>query len=84
MRADESNLAGDHIVASGDSAIVVFVQFDLSVVVRKHVEGGAKAGLEVLGLDFGGGEIEGGIDHTRVQRIKFEVPVSFPVSDDSP
>jgi len=34
----------------------------------------------MLGLDVGGGKIEGGIDHTRVQRIKFEVPVSFPVS----
>ena len=37
-----------------------------------------KAGLEVLGVELGGGKVESGIDHTRVQRIKFEVPVSFP------
>ena len=76
----ETNLAGDHIVAVGDSAIVVFVQFDLSVVATKRAEGGVKAGLEVLGVDFGGGKIEGGIDHTRVRHVKFEVPVSFPVT----
>jgi hypothetical protein len=76
-----SNLAGGRLIDSGgNGAIVVFVQFDLSVVVRGHVERGAKAGLEVLGLDFGGGKLEGGIDHTRVQRVKFEVPVSFSVT----
>lgn len=79
-RADNSNMAGDHLLdEQGNGAIIVFVRFDLSVVVRGHVEGGAKAGLEVLGFDIGiGGKLEGGIDHTRVQRIKFEVPVSFP------
>ena len=29
-------------------------------------------------LDLGGAELKGGLDHTRVQRIKFQVPVSFP------
>ena len=81
MSESGGDLAGDRLIdSSGNGPIVVFVQFDLSVVVRKRVEGGAKAGLEVLGLDLGGGKIEGGIDHTRVQHIKFEVPVSFPVS----
>jgi hypothetical protein len=80
MAEGGSNLAGDRLIDStGNGAIVVFVQFDLSVVVTKRAEGGVKAGLEVLGFDFGGGKIEGGIDHTRVQRIKFEVPGSFPV-----
>jgi hypothetical protein len=60
--------------------IVNFVEFDLSVAVRSHVGGsaGAKAKLEVIGLDLGGAELKGGVDHTRVQRIKFQVPVSFP------
>ena len=81
LRDDNSNLAGNRLVDSrGNHAIIGFVQFDLSVVVTKRAEGGVKAGLEVLGFDFGGGKIEGGIDHTRVQRIKFEVPVSFPVT----
>jgi len=80
-RDDQSNLAGERLIDSrGNGAIVVFVQFDLSVVVRGHATGGAKAGLEVLGLDFGGAKLEGGINHTKVQRIKFEVPVSFPVT----
>jgi hypothetical protein len=83
MREGGSNLAGDRILdMHGEGAIIVFVQFDLSVVVRSHVEGGAeaKAKLEVVGLDLGGGKLEGGIDQTRVQHIKFEVPVSFPGS----
>jgi hypothetical protein len=81
MAEGGSNLAGNRLIdSSGDGAIIVFVQFDLSVVVTNHAEGGVKAGLEVLGFDLGGGKIEGGIDHTLVQRIKFEVPVSFPVS----
>lgn len=77
---EKTNQAGDRLIDSrGNEAIIVFVQFDLSVVVSGHVEGGAKAGLQVLGFDIGiGGKVEGGIDHTRVQRIKFEVPVSFP------
>jgi hypothetical protein len=75
-----TNLAGNRLIDSrGNDAIIVFVQFDLSVVVTKHAEGGVKAALEVLGLDLGGGKPEGGVDHTKVQRIKFEVPVSFPV-----
>jgi hypothetical protein len=50
------------------------------VIVTKRVESGAgaKAKLEVIGLDLGGAELKGGVDHTRVQRIKFQVPVSFP------
>jgi len=79
-RDDSSNLAGDRLVERGTGSIVVFVEFDLSVVVKSHVEGGAEGKLEVLGVDFGGGKVGGGIDHTRVQRIKFEVPVSFPRS----
>jgi hypothetical protein len=82
LRDDPSNLAGDRIVTQSSRAIVVYVEFDLSVVVRSRVEGGAeaKAKLEVLGLDLGGARMEGGIDHTRVQRIKFQVPVSFPTA----
>jgi hypothetical protein len=72
---------GEHLIDSrGTGAIVVFVQFDLSVVVTTRAEGGVKAGLEVLGVELGGGKVEGGIDHTRVQHVKFEVPVSFPVT----
>ena len=80
-RDDQSNLAGDRLIDSrGNGAIIVFVQFDLSVVVTTRAEGGVKAGLQVLGVELGGGKVEGGIDHTRVQHVKFEVPVSFPVS----
>ena|SRR5438034_4003424 len=32
----------------------------------------------VIGLDLGGAELKGGVDHMHVQRIKFQVPVSFP------
>jgi len=82
-RDDRSNLAGDHLLDSShgsNNIMIVFVDFDLSVTVTKHVEGsaGAKAKLEVIGLDLGGAELKGGVDHTRVQRIKFQVPVSFP------
>jgi hypothetical protein len=32
------------------------------------------------GDDFGGAELKGGVDRTHVQRIKFQVPVSFPAA----
>ena|SRR5436309_9987797 len=78
MRDDTSNTAGDHLIEIGTGRMIVFVDFDLSVVVRSQVAAEAGAKLEVLGFDIGGGKIDGGVDHTRVQRIKFQVPVSFP------
>jgi len=81
MRDDPSNTAGDHLVDSASQAIIVFVEFDLSVVVRSQIAGEAQAKLEVRGLDMGGGKVDGGVDHTRVQRVKFEIPVSFPSHD---
>lgn len=81
MRDDPSNTAGGHLVDSGSQAVIVFVEFDLSVVVRSHIAGGADAKLEVLGIDLGGGKIDSGIDHTRIQRMKFQIPVSFPPHD---
>jgi hypothetical protein len=76
-----SNTAAGRPVDDKQSGLIVnFVEFDLSVAVTSRVEGsaGAKAKLEVIGLDLGGAKLEGGVDHTRVQRIKFQVPVSFP------
>ncbi len=77
---EATNTAGDRLVDDRGHFIVSFVEFDLSVVVRLHGEGsaGAKAKLEMIGLDLGGAELKGGVDHTHVQRIKFQVPVSFP------
>ena len=67
------------IDSSNNGTIVNFVEFDLSVAVTSRVEGGAeaKAQRQVIGLDLSGAKVEGGVDHTRVQRIKFQVPVSF-------
>ena len=70
----------DRPVEFGTRRIIVFADFDLSVVVRSEITAGASAKLEVLGFDFGGGKLDGGIDQTRVQRIKFQVPISFPAS----
>jgi hypothetical protein len=81
MRDDTSNTAGDHLVDSSSQGVIVFVEFDLSVVVRSQVAGEAHVQLEVLSLDMGGAKIDGGIDHTRIQRVKFQVPVSFPSHD---
>ena len=81
LRDDTSNTAGDHLVDRSSQGVIIFVEFDLSVVVRSQVGGEAHAQLEVLGLDMGGGKIDGGVDHTRVQRVKFQIPVSFPSRD---
>jgi hypothetical protein len=76
---EKTNTAGDRLVEIGTGNVITFVDFDLSVTVALRGEGsaGAKAKLEVIGLDLGGAELKGGIDHTRVQRIKFQVPISF-------
>ena len=81
MREDTSNTAGDHLVEIGSGRLIVFVDFDLSVIVRSKVAAEAGAKLEVLGFDIAGAKLDGGVDHTRVQRIKFQVPVSFPSQD---
>ncbi len=81
MRDDTSNTAGDYLVDSSSQGVIVFVEFDLSVIVRSQIAGGADAKLEVLGFDIAGGKIDGGVDHTRVQRVKFKIPVSFPSGD---
>jgi hypothetical protein len=80
-----STVAG-HLIDKSGGGGVNFVEFDLSVAVRSHVDSsaGAKAKLEVIGLDLGGAELKGGVDHTRVQRIKFQVPVSFPDQSGTP
>jgi hypothetical protein len=77
---ENTNTAGGRLVDDRGHYIVSFVEFDLSVAVHSHGEGsaGVKAKLEVIGLDLGGAELKGGLDHTHVQRIKFQVPVSFP------
>jgi hypothetical protein len=77
MRDDTSNTAGDHLVDSSSQRIIVFVEFDLSVVVRSQASGEAHAKLELLGLDMGGGKLDGSVDHTRVHRVKFQIPVSL-------
>jgi hypothetical protein len=84
MRDDPSNTAGGHLVDSTSSdCLIVFIEFDLSVVVRSQIGGEAQAKLEVevLGLDMGGGKIDGSLDHTRVQRVKFQIPVSFDAAN---
>ena len=79
---ENTNTAGGRLIGGRRVGIVDFVEFDLSVVVTTRIETGAeaKAQLQVIGLDLGGAKIEGGIDHTRVQRIKFQVPVSLPAT----
>lgn len=77
---DPSNTATGHMIDQKSQRIIVLVQFDLSVVVQSKIGGDLSAKLEVLGVDFGGGKLEAGFDQTRVQRVKFHVPVTFPPS----
>jgi hypothetical protein len=55
------------------------ISHSLSVAATSRVEGGAeaKAQLQVIGLDLGGAELKGGVDHTRVQRVKFQGPIAL-------
>ena len=78
MRDDPSNTAGDHLIDISSHTIIGFVEFDLSVVVRSQLAGEAHAKLEVASFDLGGGKLDGSLDHTRTQRVKFGVPVCFP------
>jgi len=77
MRDDSSNLAGDHLVAQRSHDVMGFVDFDLSVVVRSQATGEVSAGLEVFGLEIAGGKVDGWIDHTRVQHLKFQIPLKL-------
>lgn len=70
------NTAGSHAVTMSHHYPVLMVEFDLSVAVQSKLEGGASGGLTVLGIG-GKADASSSIDHTRIQRIKFEVPVTF-------
>jgi hypothetical protein len=78
MRDDSSKLAGDRLIAYPGHNVIVFVDFDLAAVARSEIAGHAHAQVEVLGIDIAGGKIDGGVDHTRIRRVKFQIPVSFP------
>jgi hypothetical protein len=74
MRDDSSNLASDRLVAYPGHDLIGFVDFDLSVVVGSQVSGEAHAGIEALGfIDVAGGKLDGGVDHTGVQHVKFTI-----------
>jgi hypothetical protein len=67
---------GNKVVTQDGFQAIMLVEFDLSVAVQSKLEGEAGAGLTVLGVG-GKGEISSSIDQTRVQRIKFQVPIAF-------
>ena len=73
---ENAKTAGQFLVSMHSKHPVTVIEFDLSVIVQSKIGGQARAGLEVLG--FGGKtDVTAGIDHTRVQRIKFQIPVAF-------
>ena len=73
---EHSNSQVGHMINSRGRHPIVLIEFDLAVTVHSKIEGFAAAGLTVLGIG-GKGEINSGIDQTRVQRVKFHVPISF-------
>ncbi|HTV39210.1 MAG TPA: hypothetical protein VMF08_01435 [Candidatus Sulfotelmatobacter sp.] len=75
--AGTESIAG-HMIDEDSKNLISLVEFDLSVVVQAKLEGEASAKLEVAGFSFGGGKVDSGIDQTRTQRIKFQIPVTFP------
>jgi len=55
--------------------VIVFVDFDLSVVVQTKLEGETGAGISILGIGGGKAEVSGAIDQAHTQRVKFQIPV---------
>lgn len=64
----------------GSSPIPEFIEFDIAVSVSK--EGGAKAGIQVLGIDFG--KIEGAARQETISRLRFKVPVHWEKTSPTP
>src|SRR2546426_6763300 len=67
--------------AAQDRNLVHFVQFDVAVTAESTagVSGGGK--IRVLGLGIGG-EGSSASSDTLVSRVKFEIPVTLPTSED--
>lgn len=70
----ETSATVGHLRADGK--LIVLVEFDLSVSVQSKLEGTAGGGLTVLGIG-GKADVSGGLDQTRVQRLKFQIPVTL-------
>ncbi|SRR6266446_460868 len=72
----DDNTAGGHIIAQKTSSPILFIKFDLSVIVQagQTEESGGK--IKVLGV---GGEtsLTSKLDQTRIQRISFDIPITF-------
>lgn len=67
-------------IASGDGALVQFVEFDISVTTQKDSK--AKSGLGIFVGAFGmGAKGEIGANDSSLNRIKFKVPISFPYNN---
>lgn len=62
--------------------LVHFVDFDVAVTTDSSSEAKGDLSLKVAGIGFSGGA--GGSDHDSVvSRIKFQVPITLPRSDDA-
>jgi len=75
-----ANVAVGSLVARGTGdgrRLIEFVEFDLSVTVQAKIEGSAGAELALPVIGGGKGEVSSGLDQTRVQRVKFRVPIIF-------
>ena len=57
----------------GSTPLPEFIEFDIAVSVSMGAE--AKAGIQVLGIEFG--KVEGGAKQESVSRLRFKVPVHW-------
>jgi len=55
--------------------VIVFVDFDLSVLVQAKLEGEMGAGISVIGIGGAKSDFSGAIDQAHTQRVKFQIPI---------
>jgi len=56
--------------------LVNLIEFDMAVTVNEKDTSGGKAGINIVGLNIGGG-LQNEVSNQTVSRIKFSVPVTF-------
>jgi len=64
----------------GSTPLPEFIEFDIAVSVSMGAE--AKAGIQVLGIEFG--KVEGGAKQESVSRLRFKVPVHWEKTSPTP
>lgn len=71
------NTAGGHIISQKTNTPILFIKFDLSVIVQAGQTEETGGRIKILGVGGGDEKLISKLDKTQIQRISFDIPITF-------